>query len=90
MKKFLFVVMLTISSMLSFAGVIMTSSNERIEDVTITSETDSAIVYMQDGVEKSIAIEQVSAILYDNGTYKELQHNTSTVIAGGADSFYTN
>ena len=74
----------------SFAGVIMTSSNERIEDVTITSETDSAIVYMQDGVEKSIAIEQVSAILYDNGTYKELQHNTSTVIAGGADSFYTN
>ena len=90
MKKILFVVMLTISSMLSFAGVIMTSSNERIEDVTITSETDSAIVYMQDGVEKSIAIEQVSAILYDNGTYKELQHNTSTVIAGGADSFYTN
>lgn len=64
--------MLTISSMLSFAGVIMTSSNERIEDVTITSETDSAIVYMQDGVEKSIAIEQVSAILYDNGTYKEI------------------
>ena len=72
MKKILFVVMLTISSMLSFAGVIMTSSNERLEDVTITSETDSAIVYMQDGVEKSIAIEQVSAILYDNGTYKEI------------------
>lgn len=64
--------MLTISSMLSFAGVIMISSNERLEDVTITSETDSAIVYMQDGVEKSIAIEQVSAILYDNGTYKEI------------------
>ena len=90
MKKFLFVVMLTISSMLSFAGVIMTSSNERIEDVTITSETDSAIVYIQDGVEKSIAIEQVSAILYDNGTYRELQHHTSTVIAGGTDSYYTN
>lgn len=71
MKKILFVVMLTISSMLSFAGVIMTSSNERLEDVTITSETDSAIVYMQDGVEKSIAIEQVSAILYDDGKYVE-------------------
>lgn len=67
--------MLTISSMLSFAGVIMTSSNERIEDVTITSETDSAIVYMRDGVEKSIAIEQVFAILYDDGQYKELNQS---------------
>lgn len=67
--------MLTMSSMLSFAGVIMTSSNERIEDVTITSETDSAIVYMQDGVEKSIAIEQVFAILYDDGQYKELNQS---------------
>lgn len=64
--------MLTMSSMLSFAGLIMTSSNERLEDVTIASETDSAIIYIQDGVEKSIAIEQVSAILYDNGTYKEI------------------
>ena len=71
----LFVVMLTISSMLSFAGVIMTYSNERIEDVTIASETDSAIVYMQDGVEKSIAIEQVFAILYDDGQYKELNQS---------------
>ena len=77
MKKFLFVVMLTISSMLSFAGIIMTSSNERLEDVTIASETDSAIVYIQDGVEKSIAIEQVSAILYDNGTYKELVNESN-------------
>ena len=67
--------MLTISSMLSFAGVIMTSSNERLEDVTSTSETDSAIVYMQDGIEKSIAIEQVFAILYDDGQYKELNQS---------------
>ena len=72
MKRILFILILTISSTLSFAGVIMTSSNERLEDVSITSENDTAIVYMQDGVEKSIAIEQVSAILYDNGTYKEI------------------
>ncbi len=72
MKKILFVVMLTISSMLSFAGVIMTSSNERIEDVTINSETDSAIIYLQNGVVKSIPIEQVSGILYDDGQYREL------------------
>ena len=82
MKKILFVVMLTMSSMLSFAGVIMTSSNERL-DVTIASETDSAIVYIQDGVEKSIAIEQVSAILYDDGRFKEFSQNT---FAGASNS----
>ena len=49
----------------------MTSSNERLEDITISSENDTAIIYIQDGVEKSIAIEQVSAILYDNGKYVE-------------------
>ena len=71
MKK-IFVLLLGFMPMFSFAGIIMTSSNERLEDVTITNENDTAIVYMQDGVEKSIAIEQVSAILYDNGTYKEI------------------
>ena len=68
--------MLTMSSMLSFAGVIMTSSNERLEDITISSENDTAIIYIQDGVEKSIAIEQVSAILYDDGHFKEFSQNT--------------
>lgn len=72
MKKILFVVMLTISSMLSFAGVIMTTNNERIEDVNIQSETDSTIIYLQNGVVKSIPIEQVSGILYDDGQYREL------------------
>ena len=72
MKKILFVIMLIASSIFSFAGIIVTTSGEKIEDVTILSETDSAIVYIQDGVEKSIAIEQVSAILYDNGAYKEI------------------
>ncbi len=77
MKKILFVIMLIASSIFSFAGIIVTTSGERIEDVTILSETDSAIVYIQDGVEKSIAIEQVSAILYDNGTYKELVNESN-------------
>ena len=71
MKKILFVLLLTISSSLSFAGVIMTTSDERIEDVSIQSETDSTIIYLQNGVKKSIAIEQISGILYDNGKYRE-------------------
>ena len=57
--------------MFSFAGVIMTTNDERIENVSIQSETDSTIVYLQKGVKKSIAIEQISGILYDNGKYRE-------------------
>lgn len=78
MKKILFVAILIVSSVFSFAGVIMTTNNERIEDVSIQSEIDSAIVYLQDGVEKSIAIKQVSAILYDDGTYKEIYQPKAT------------
>ena len=85
MKKILFVSLLTISSILSLAGVIMTSSNERLEDVTITSENDTAIVYMQEGVEKTIAIAQVSAILYDDGRFKELTQNTFSGILNSGE-----
>lgn len=79
MKKILFVIMLIASSIFSFAGIIVTTSGERIEDVTILSETDSTIVFLQDGVEKSIAIEQVQAVLFDNGNYKEYPKYTSPV-----------
>ena len=85
MKKILFVVMLTISSMLSFAGVIMTTSNERLEDVTITSENDTAIIYIQEGVEKSIPVTQVSAILYNDGRFKELNQNTFSGILNSGE-----
>ena len=64
--------MLAVFSALSFASVIVIANGERIENVSIQNETNSAIVYLLDGIEKSIAIEQVSAILYDNGTYKEI------------------
>ena len=91
MKKILFVVMLTLFSTFSFAGVIMTANNERIEDVSIQNETDSTIVYLQDGEKKSIAIEQVIGVLFDNGTYKEftsesysgqlIEENTGTIVS---------
>ena len=81
MKKILFVVILTISSMLSFAGVIMTTNGERIEDITIESETNESIVYIENGVEKTISIEQVQAVLFDNGNFKEYPKYTSPVVA---------
>lgn len=54
----------------------MTTNDERIADVSIQSENDSTIIYLQNGVKRSISIEQVSAILYDDGRFKEFSQNT--------------
>lgn len=75
MRRFLFMLILAVFSALSFASVIVTTNGERIENVSIQNETNSAIVYLLDGIEKSIAIEQVFAILYDDGQYKELNQS---------------
>ena len=66
--------------MFSFAGVIMTTNGERIEDVSIQSETSESIVYVENGVEKTISIEQVQAVLFDNGNFKEYPKYTSSVV----------
>lgn len=78
--KRLFLFLLGFIPMFSFAGVIMTTNGERIEDVTIQSETSESIVYVENGVEKTISIEQVQAVLFDNGNFKEYPKYTSPVV----------
>ncbi len=56
----------------SFAAIIITQNDERLEDVTIQSETDSTIAILQQGAEISLPISTIKGILYDNGTYKEI------------------
>ena len=73
-------VLLGLLPIFSFAGVIMTTNGERIEDVTIQSETSESIVYVENGVEKTISIEQVQAVLFDNGNFKEYPKYTSPVV----------
>lgn len=73
-------VLLGLLPIFSFAGVIMTTNGERIEDVTIQSETSESIVYVENGVEKTISIEQVQAVLFDNGNFKEYPKYTSSVV----------
>ena len=80
MKKII-LLLLGFIPMFSFAGVIMTTNGERIEDVTIQSETNESIVYIENGVEKTISIEQVQAVLFDNGNFKEYPKYTSPVVA---------
>ena len=79
MKKFI-TLLLGFIPMFSFAGVIMTTNGERIEDVSIQSETSESIVYVENGVEKTISIEQVQAVLFDNGNFKEYPKYTSVVV----------
>ena len=78
--KRLFLFLLGFIPMFSFAGVIMTTNGERIEDFTIQSETSESIVYVENGVEKTISIEQVQAVLFDNGNFKEYPKYTSPVV----------
>ena len=73
-------VLLGLLPIFSFAGVIMTTNGEKIEDVTIQSETSESIVYVENGVEKTISIEQVQAVLFDNGNFKEYPKYTSPVV----------
>ena len=73
-------VLLGLLPIFSFAGVIMTTNGERIEDVSIQSETSESIVYVENGVEKTISIEQVQAVLFDNGNFKEYPKYTSPVV----------
>lgn len=72
--------LLGILPIFSFAGVIMTTNGERIEDVTIQRETSESIVYVENGIEKTISIEQVQAVLFDNGNFKEYPKYTSVVV----------
>lgn len=83
MKKVI-LLLLGFIPMFSFAGVIMTTNGERIEDVTIQNETSESIVYVENGVEKTISIEQVQAVLFDNGNFKE--YPKYTPIISGSES----
>ena len=74
-------VLLGLLPIFSFAGVIMTTNGERIEDVTIQSETSESIVYIENGIEKTISIERVQAVLFDNGNFKEYPKYSSVVVS---------
>lgn len=76
MKNILLTIICVTFSISSFAAVIMTNEGKRIEDVTIQSENDTTIIYVQDGIEKSILFNRVSGILYDNGKYVDLSNVT--------------
>ena len=77
MKRSLFVVLVLLPSLL-FAGVIVKKNGESLEDVSITSITDTDIEYISEkGKKLTIPKSEVSAILHDDGRYEELKQSAS-------------
>ena len=63
MKKFIFLLLIGLMPLYSCAAIIITQNDERLEDVTIQSETDSTIVILQQGAEISLPISTIKGIL---------------------------
>ena len=76
--KRIIVIVFAILPLFLYAGVIMKHSGERLEDVVIKSVTETKIVYELDGTESTLPKSDVSAILYDDGRYEEIQSQTAT------------
>ncbi|MCQ2347236.1 MAG: hypothetical protein MJZ92_04830 [Paludibacteraceae bacterium] len=74
MKKLLLFGLLISMSVMSYAGVLLTKSGARIENVTIVSVTDTEVIYsVNNGEPITISKNDLSAILYDDGRYEEIQ-----------------
>lgn len=59
------------------AGIIVLANGDNIEDASNISIQDQFVLYKQQGKNISVPIEEVTAILYDNGNYEEIQHTQS-------------
>ncbi|MBE6323619.1 MAG: hypothetical protein E7074_01430 [Bacteroidales bacterium] len=69
------------------AGVIVTSSNGNIDNVEIIEVTDTDVKYKQEDSVRSIPIEVVDALLYDDGRYVTIPHikNVSQIESTGKE-----
>lgn len=72
MKRLFLILLLCVPCLLQ-AGIIVTKNNSNIDNVTNIIIGETEITYEQDGLAKSISKDEVSAILYDDGRYEEIQ-----------------
>lgn len=78
MKKLF--ILFSLLPMILHAGIIMKHSGDKLEDITIISETETEITYIApDGQEASISKSEVSAVLYDDGRYEEIQYKQAEI-----------
>lgn len=65
---------LTVLPCVVYAGVIVKTNGDRLEDVSIQSSENNVFVYVdEDGKQGSVPRSEVSAVLYDDGRYEEIK-----------------
>lgn len=78
MKNYILFFLLIIFPSNIFAGIIVLTTGNNIENISNISVQDQLVLYQQNGKNMSLPVEEVSAILYDNGNYEEIRHKSST------------
>lgn len=83
MKK-IGLLLLLLTPVVLYAGVIVKKNGERLEDVTIKSSSGNEFVYIDDnGVEGSVPRSEVAAVLYDDGRYEEIKQDNKPLSSSG-------
>lgn len=77
MKKQLLLLLCISISIVSLAGIIVTKNNGNIDGVSDITIYDYEVTYTENGTSKSLPIDQVSAVLYDDGRYEEITSQTA-------------
>ncbi|MCQ2311286.1 MAG: hypothetical protein MJZ64_06010 [Paludibacteraceae bacterium] len=73
MKKIVFSLACLSATTIAFAGVIVTKNEGNIEDVSNIVVSSTEVSFMENGNSKSLPIDQVSAVLYDDGRYEDVK-----------------
>jgi len=80
MKRLAIIIYLVLPMML-YAGVIVKKSGDRLEDISIKSSEGEEFVYVdENGVEGRVPRAEVSAVLYDDGRYEEINTQPAPIV----------
>ncbi|MCQ2340366.1 MAG: hypothetical protein MJZ79_06285 [Paludibacteraceae bacterium] len=73
MKKIVFSLVGLCVATIAFAGIVVTKNDGNIVDVSNIVVSNTEVSYVENGISKSLPIDQVSAVLYDDGRYEEVK-----------------
>ncbi|MCQ2347135.1 MAG: hypothetical protein MJZ92_04315 [Paludibacteraceae bacterium] len=90
MKNYILFFLLIIFPLNIFAGIIVLTTGNNIEGISNISVRDQLVLYQQNGKSMSLPMEEVSAILYDDGRYEEIQHKSSNYQEDFPQETYSN
>lgn len=90
MKNYILFFLLIIFPSNIFAGIIVLTTGNNIENISNISVQDQLVLYQQNGKNMSLPVEEVSAILYDDGNYEEIRHKSSNYQEDSSPETYSN